>query len=332
MILLRIFKNSRTVGQTGVVVLAIALFVRTMISAWEPAVTAALTEYTGMPFYNMLLGALHKQHLLNHILALALVLVISYLLIRMGGRFVLLEFRSVMPGFFFLLFAVALPSTQQVSPALVGSIFYLICFTILFDAHDKPPDTFQVLAASLVLALGSMFYMKLIWFLPLIWISLGTLRTVTWRELLYPVAAYVLLGLSLVTWTWVVQDDASKFSSLLRENLAFRGGPAPNHFSIYIYYGYFLLLVLVASAYMVNRFQARKTVIQNIYQVMFYMFIAGILFFIFVARFDPTALVYIAFPITFVLSNFFHQRRNRWMHELALWILLGLLVFAQIMV
>lgn len=330
MILLRIFKNSRTAGLTGVVLLALALFIRTLIRAWEPAGTAVLTEYSGMPFYNMLFGALHKQHFLNHLVALVLIMVISYLLIRTGGRYVLLEFRSVMPGFFLLLFAVVLPSAQQVNPALVGSIFYLICFTILFDVYDKPPDTFQVFAASLVLALGCMFYMKLIWFLPLIWISLGAMRTVTLRELFYPVAAILLLLLFLFTWSWVVQDDASRFVVLLRENLAFSGSLAPHHYSVYLYYGYILLLVGVASIYMVNRFQARKTVIQNIYQVMFYMFIAGILFFIFVARFDPTTLIYIAFPVAFILSNYFHRRRNHWMHELALWVMLGLLVFLMV--
>ena len=33
-------------------------------------------------------------------------------------------------------------------------------------------------------------------------------------------------------------------------------------------------LVILASIYMVNRFQALKTVVQNTYQVLFYMFVA----------------------------------------------------------
>lgn len=252
------------------------------------------------------------------------------MLIRISVRYVLLKSRSIMPAIFFLFYIVALPTTQQVSPALVGSLFYLLCFGILFDVNDKPPDTFSVFIAGIVLAVGSMFYLKLIWFIPLIWISLGTMRSVTWRELFFPVMAYLLLGLFLFTWYWVVLDDAAGFTTLIAENLSFERAFEPHHFSAYLYYGYFFLMVLVASVYMVNRFQSRKTVIQNIYQVMFFMFIAGILFFLFIARFDTTSLVYIAFPVSFILSNYFHRRKNHWMHELALWVVVGLWVFVQL--
>ena len=89
--------------------------------------------------------------------------------------------------------------------------------------------------------------------------------------------------------------------------------------------------MLVASVYMVNHFQSRKTLVQVIYQVLFYMFVAGLLFYVFVARFDPSSLVFIAIPVSYVLSNFFHRKRNPWTHEVALWILVGLVVYVQVM-
>lgn len=323
MILLRLFKNSRSAGMAGVIIFALGLFLKSLIH--QPEIIA----YTGMPFYNLVFGALHTLPFLDRLIALVFLLILCYMLVRIGGRYVLLEFRSMMPAFFFLLFAAAIPSTHQVSPMLVGSVFYLFCFAILFDVNDKPPDTFSVFSAGLILAFGSMFYLKLIWFLPLVWISLATMRTVTWREILYPVIAYLLLGLFLFTWYRAVLDDGARFGEVLGKNLAFKGSWQPGHFSVYIYYGFSLLLVLVASIYMVNRFQARKTVVQNIYQVFFYMFIAGILFFVFIARFDPASLLFISFPVAFVLSNYFHRRKNHWIHELIMWILVGLLVYVQ---
>ena len=264
----------------GLVVVTLAIFLKSFIHPGDPGGHSGLMEISDMPFYNLIFGEIHFRPVLNRIVTLVLLFIISYMLIRISVRYVLLEFRSLMPAFFFILFSMALPSTQQVNPALVGSIFYLFCFAILFDVHDKRPDTFSVFSASIVLVLGSMFYLKLIWFVPLIWISLSTMRSVTWRELFYPVVAYLLLGLFLFTWYWAVLNDSARFVTLIGENLAFNGSFESNHFSVYIFYGYFLLMVLVASVYMVNRFQARKTVIQNIYQVMFYMFVAGLLFFL----------------------------------------------------
>ena len=70
--------------------------------------------------------------------------------------------------------------------------------------------------------------------------------------------------------------------------------------------------------------------VQNIYQVLFYMFIAGILFLTIIARFDPVNLVYVSFPLAFIMTNYFHRKRNPWSHELIIWILVGLVVFLQV--
>jgi len=66
-------------------------------------------------------------------------------------------------------------------------------------------------------------------------------------------------------------------------------------------------------------------------EALFFMFLASILFYHFVTRLDTTALPYLTFPVTFILAYYFHRKRNSWGHELALWILVGLLVYAQLM-
>lgn len=331
MILLRLFKNDRAPGAGAMILLLIAIFIPSFIKDLGPAGSEALAPSVAMPFYKLIFGAIHTLPVLHHFVAMLIIMLMSYLLIRVGVRDQLLQQRSVMPAIFFVLFTAALPEARLVSPALIGSLFYLISFIILFAVHDKEADTLSVFTASLILALGSMFCLKLIWFVPLIWVSLWTLRPVTWRELMYPVLAYFILALFLFTWYWGVMDNGSALAPLLAENLGFSGEIPGFHFSVYILYGYLLLLVAIASLYIINRFQSRKTVTQNIYQVMFYMFLAGVLFFVFIARFEPGSLVFMAIPLTFVLSNYFHRKKSPWIHEIVLWILLGLVVYVQLM-
>jgi hypothetical protein len=332
MIFLRIFKNNRLTGTAAIVLLLIAIFVPSFIDALGPNGAEELEAYSCMPLYDLIFGAIHKVPVLNHLLAMLIMMLIAYTLIRIGVRDQLLQQRSLMPAVFFILFAAALPEARQVSPALIGSLFYLLCFVILFEVQDKKPDTFSIFLASLILVLGSMFCLKLIWFVPLIWVSLWTMRQVTWRELFYPVVAYMLAALFLFAWYWGIRENGAEFVELLQENMTISGAFEPYHFSVYILYGFMLLLVLIASIYMVNRFQTMKSVVQKIYQVMFYMFLAGILFFHFIARFDPVSLVYIAIPVAFVLSNYFHRKKSPWIHEIIIWILLGLVVYVQLMV
>ena len=137
------------------------------------------------------------------------------------------------------------------------------------------------------------------------------------------------MGLFLFTWYWVVLNNTAGFIEIIGKNLAFKGSWSAIHYSAYLYYGFFLFLVALSSLHMLNRFQVLKTVVQNIYQVLFYMFLAGILFFVVIERFDPNSLVFVAFPVAFILSNYFHKKRNPWTHELMMWILLVLLVFVQ---
>jgi hypothetical protein len=150
--------------------------------------------------------------------------------------------------------------------------------------------------------------------------------------MLYPLLAFMLIALFLITWYWGIKNDLAELATLLRDNLAFTGSFKAYHFSAYIYYGFFVGLIGVASVHMAKRFQTSKTMTQNIYQALFYMFLTGILFFVVIDRFDPTSLVFIAMPLSYILTNFFHRKNQHWAHELALWVLLGLLVFVQLKV
>ena len=131
MILLRLFKNSRMGGMAGMILLLIGIFLFSFIQDFSGNGDSSVIAHQGMPFYKLIFGAIHKVPVLNHLIAMMLLILISYMLIRIGVRDQLLDQRSLMPGIFFILFTAAIPEARQVSPALVGSVFYLLCFAIL---------------------------------------------------------------------------------------------------------------------------------------------------------------------------------------------------------
>jgi hypothetical protein len=323
MILLRILKNSRAGGIIGVFLLALGLMIISLVNYEASAAPQA------MPLYALLFGKIHTLPLLDTLLTLVLIIALAYLLVRVSVRFVLLNSRSFMPAAFMVLTYLALPQARHLSPALLGSVFFMLSFAMLFDTVDDRPDTLRIFNACIIFALGCLFYLKLIWFLPLVWLAMMTLRTLNWRELFYSLMALGLMFLFLFTWYWGVKGDPAMLGTILRENLTFGEWAAPVHFSAYIYYGLVLVLVVVASVYMIQRFPTRKTVVQNIYQVLFFMFVAGGLFFVFISGISTSAIIYMAMPASYVLANFFHRPANHWSLELALWLLLGGLVYVQ---
>ena len=86
MIFLKIFKNTRTLGNTVLILLLLALFLPSMIRILDPAQHAAISPESGMPFYNLVFGYIHKVPLVSHLVTLLIMVFISYLLIRIGTR------------------------------------------------------------------------------------------------------------------------------------------------------------------------------------------------------------------------------------------------------
>ena len=133
MILLRLFKNDRAPGTGVIILLLIAIFIPSFIKDFGPAGPEAMAPCVAMPFYKLIFGAIHTVPVLNHLISMLILMFMAYLLIRVGVRDQLLQQRSLMPAIFFILFTAAMPSARQVSPALIGSFFYLTSFIILFE-------------------------------------------------------------------------------------------------------------------------------------------------------------------------------------------------------
>ena len=82
----------------GVFFLSLALFIHSFIKPGD------IGGIRAMPFYNLVFGSIHTFPVLDRIIALLILLIIGYMLIRIGARYVLLEFRSFMPAIFFSCF------------------------------------------------------------------------------------------------------------------------------------------------------------------------------------------------------------------------------------
>ena len=102
------------------ILLLLGIFLYSFIQDFSSEGVSSVTEHRGMPFYNLIFGAIHTVPFLNHFIAMLMMMLISYMLIRIGVRDQLLQQRSLMPATFFILFTAALPAAREVSPALTG--------------------------------------------------------------------------------------------------------------------------------------------------------------------------------------------------------------------
>jgi hypothetical protein len=235
-----------------------------------------------------------------------------------------------MPAIFFLLITASIPSAQQINPILVSSLFLILTILILIRGDEYRADPMALFNSTLLIAVGSLFYLKLIWFIPFLWIIVIIIRPLKWRGIVNSILVLIMMGLFSITYFWVFKNDLSLLTDILIENLSMSGSFKNFSQTEWILLGYLSVLILVSSFYMLTRFQAKKILIRKIYQVLFFLFIYSLLFYIFISRFQPQVLSLIAIPVAYLLANYFHRKKTYWIHEILLWIWLGLIAYVQI--
>ena len=324
MALLRLFKNNRT---GGIVLLVLLAILTSLISFIHPQPTQ---EWQGMPMYELIFGELYRFPGLSVCIAILFHLLIALILIRLNTRFSLIEERTYMPALFYLIIATVFPSTHAVNPLQIGGLFYLLSFIQIVNAHDDRPDTYRVFNAFLLFFLGTFFYAKLIWFLPILWVVLFSVRPATGREWLYSIVAGCFAMISLFVYYWVFRDAGWMFPELLRNQLQFTGSWEGMPVSNYVFIAYIFLMVIIASISILKRYQVKKIIIRNIYRVLLYMFLFSFVFYFLLSRYEKASIYFTAIPLSFLLANYFHQKRYLVIREILIWILLGLAVMVQI--
>ena len=323
MVLLRLFKNNRTGGIVLLVLLAILTSLISLIHPQPPL------EWQGMPLYDLIFGELYRFPRLSVSISILFHLLIALVLIRLNTRFSLIEERTYMPALFYLIISTVFPSTHTVNPLQIGGLFYLLSFIQILNAHEDRPDTYRVFNAFLLFFLGTLFYAKLIWFLPVLWLVLFTVRPATFRELMYSIVAACFTGVSLFVYYWVFRDAGWMFPELLRNQLQFTGSWEVMPVSNYVFIAYIFLLVIIASISILKRYQVKKIIIRNIYRVLLYMFLFSFVFYFLLSRYEQATIIFTAIPLSFLLANYFHQKRYRVIREILIWALLGLAVLVQ---
>lgn len=323
--MLRLLKNNRPSGLAFIVFLLILLFLKT---ALDPVPGNTLQ---GMPLYELLPGKIAGLPIPAAAVSTLIFVLLLLLIIRLNIIHFLLEDRTYMPATFFLLINASWPVALQLNPILFSTPFLLLAILTLIRGEEHRADPMALFNATLLLAAGSLFYLKLIWFIPFFWITAAIIRPLKWRGIINPLIAMILLGGFLFTWYWVIKDDLPLLGKVLRENLGMGNGRLPTpQLPGKIILAFLALLITISSFHLLSRYQFRKIIIRKLYLVLFILFCYGLLFFFLVTNFREEVMIIVAVPLTYLFSNYFYRKKNSALQEVLIWVWLILIVYVQI--
>jgi hypothetical protein len=275
--LLRLLKNNRTPGIIFIAILMILICLKAFI---HPTLHE---DMTGMPLYNLVFGIFESRNTASVIVSIASIIGIVLLIVRLNVINYLLEDRSFMPATFYLLISASFQSTLHINPILISSLFLILAILILIRGDEHRADPMALFNSTLILAVGSLFYLKILWFIPFLWITGAIIRPLKWRGIVNPILVLILMAVFYITYYWVFRDDLSLLSEVFHNNLNISGHFQGFKHSEWILLAYLFILILVCSFYLLNRIQAKKIIIRKLYQVLFVLFVYSFFFFLFIS-------------------------------------------------
>ncbi|MBN2681510.1 MAG: hypothetical protein JXR58_03315 [Bacteroidales bacterium] len=269
----------------------------------------------------LLLGKIH----FSFYITLALVVLYSAYLIRLNSQNIIYETRSYLEGVIFVLLIFGTLSTKMLSPAILGSIFLLFSLNSLFKI-EKGTDLSAVFNSGFYLSLGSLFFFDLIFYFPFLWISLGVIKSVSFRELLVSILGFI-TPIFVMGIIYFINDDLIYIAKNIENNFIFNYRLPDLKITEYLYFGWVLLLLFFSLVKSASVNQAKKIRVRKMFFI-FNIFALLAISLLFATGFDINHWITATFFMAIIFTRYFLQMKSLFWSEI-LFFLLVLSTVAQ---
>lgn len=114
-------------------------------------------------------------------ITLAVCAAMTYMLIEMNTAFALIRTRTAFPPAMFMLFFAACPFLYHFSSQTWVSLLFLASLCNLFQSYESRYASTPIFHAFLCLSIGSLLMPHILYFVPLFYGLMGSLRSFNWR-------------------------------------------------------------------------------------------------------------------------------------------------------
>ncbi|MFC2080685.1 hypothetical protein ACFLR8_00570 [Bacteroidota bacterium] len=280
-------------------------------------------EPNPMPFYHWIAILFENQLFLGKIVTLSLLIFSALWLSRINTKFIILQQRTNLPAFIYILLVSSYLPLQQINPAVFASIFMVLSMEILFDTYKKEGLTREFFMAAFLVSIASLFYARAAFLMLVVWSALALLRTMYWREWVFTLLGFISPYIFLFSWYYLSGQDLAENWEKIRFN--FVHDRETGYLNIYylIFYGYLLLVVLLASRKILGTYQGMKIYMRKFFSLNFSIFVFILAVFLIIYSRAIEMIYFIALPLSYALAYFFINIRSKLVGEIIFSLLLA---------
>ncbi|NDV55469.1 hypothetical protein D0T51_06970 [Parabacteroides sp. 52] len=268
-------------------------------------------EPTGSPLWNQICRLLPNK-IFTYLIGLGLMLCGAFLLYRANYALMLIREKTLLPFLLYVLFLSSNANFFPLKSTTVGVFCLILALYQLFTSYHDPEATVKSFKTALIIAIGSLLWIHILWFLPLFWDGMYRFRTLTLKTF---VAS--LLGVATVYWGvlgWCVwQEDYTAFTvpfaSLLDIHFLTKDAAPLLDWVNLIY----IVILLMAAAINILTHEHEDNLRTRLFLFFLIKFAFWSLLFFFFYRESAEEFMHMAcIPAAILTGHFFSVRRNRY--------------------
>lgn len=317
--------------------IVIVLIILTGLLMWipsfiDPVGMAIPSDQMNMPFYGFIAEHCNYNKFPSLFFTFILVLLQGFLLVQFNKKHILINYRTYLPAFFYILISGSFVQLQRLNPVLIGSIFIFAAVNFIFSTYRTEYALNKLYLAGFFVSIASLFWGPLAIFILIIWVSLSILRPFIGREWVVGLLGFFTPYLFVFVYFFVFLPE-SLFIQLMDHFFAsFHVLKVFHqlHYSYYIFYGFLFLLIIVASYTILANYQKKKIKTRKYFEINWWLFLFSLSLFLIFKNVKYEIIYLMSIPVSFLFADYFYTVKRNWYLDILLLILLSSLVHIQI--
>jgi len=324
--LLKTLKSNQTFHFLLIPFIAAALWVKSFMNP------IPFPFYPGedmMLLYQPISALVGKSTVTSNIIALLFIILLAFLILKINVQYSFIRVRTVLPAVLFIVITSGLHELHAMHPVYPATLFLILTVDRIFNAYDKEVIHSNAFEAGIFLAIGSLFYMNLVFFFPFLWIGFIIIKPkVNWREFVLTTLGFSFPWLvALAYYAGTGQTD--ELFITLKANISLHQPFLKGNLPIQIYLGFLGFLTLLASFLILSQYDGKKISSRKYFKAFFWIFLISGVLIVANPAVSQDIIILLAIPLTYLISNYMiYMKRLVW-GEIFLYILVAGVIYLQ---
>jgi len=280
--------------------------------------------------FSPLMKLMASKPFLQVLISLVLALVLAFIVQKLNSQYTFFRIRTLLPFNLLILFMGGVPALHTLHPVFFASIFFVFAIDRELAAFKKKSFYSNSFDTGLLIGMGSFFYTPLVFLFPALMIGMWIVnQECNWRHLVLFFWGLILPWIFVFSCCFLA-GAAGEPLKTLEINLAISCHHLTDNVPLQIFAGFWGFLFVAGTLFSLSRFDERKISTRKYYTVFLLLTLTLILLFVFAPFVSVEVFILVAVPSSFLISNALLSFRIRFLADVVLALLAGLVIYMQI--